>query len=483
MVVPSPQRLVSALTGVALVALVVGPTPGLAQTQVAAGSMPPVAAPPPFVDESYTLGPGDRVRIEVFKLPQYSGENQVLADGNLNLIQVGAVPVQGLTIAEATQAISRQYSRLLRYPVITVSLLAPRPIKVGVSGEVNRPGSYTIPTDAGSQLPTVTKALQLAGGITQSADVRRIQIVRPRANGAAQVIDVDLWEFLKTGDLQRDVALRAGDAIRVPPNPTPNLAEAPQLAVASFAADRNQSLNIAVVGEVYRPGPQTVVANARTTQAGQLGNVGGPGDSDRPPTVSRAIQVAGGIKPMADIRHVQVRRVTKAGTEQTIDVNLWQLLKTGDLSQDVILQDRDTVIIPTAKNVTPGEATELASATFSPDTIKINVAGEVNRPGLVEVRPNTPLNQALMAAGGFNNRANRGSVDLIRLNPDGTVTRRNIRIDFSKGIDDKDNPAMRNDDVIVVARSGFTKFSDSVGTVLSPIGNVLGILGVFNLFR
>ncbi|NJR49480.1 MAG: sugar ABC transporter substrate-binding protein [Leptolyngbyaceae cyanobacterium CSU_1_3] len=449
----------------------------------------PISAtlPGAVIDESYTLGPGDRVRIEVFKLPQFTLETQVLVDGSLSLLQVGKIPVRGLTLTQATSVASEQYSKLLRYPVVSVTLVAPRPVKVGISGEVNRRGSYLLSTtEGGSQLPTMTRAIQMAGGITQAADLRRAQLRRPLPNGGEQVVNVDLWDFVQTGDLRRDRVLRDGDSIYIPTTSEVNLGESSQLATTSFSSDRNQPLNIAVVGEVYRPGPYTVTGTARTGAAGVPGgNTSNNNNTpDNVPTITRAIQVAGGIKPMADVRQIQVRRTTKTGVEQTLTIDLWKLLKEGDLRQDLILQDRDTIVIPTATSITPAEAAQVASASFSPDTIKVNVVGEVTRPGVVEVPPNTPLNKVILAAGGFDNRrAKTSSVDLIRLNPDSTVSQRRIAVDFAKGIDEDKNPALRNDDVVVVNRSGITKATDVLGTILNPFSNVFSVLNFFNIFR
>lgn len=465
----------------------VQPPPSLdrpAATPLAAPTAAPAENLP--VDGVYRLGAGDRIRIEVFKVPQYSGENQVLVDGSLNLLQVGSVSVDGLTLKEAGDAISAKYASILRYPFVTVTLVAPRPIRVAIAGEVSRPGAYTIPTsDTGLQLPTVTRALQLAGGITRVADIRQVEIRRPQPTGGDEVIRIDLWEFLQSGNSRRDVTLRSGDTIFIPAVARVDLAESVQVSSASFAADRNQPLNIAVVGEVFRPGPYLVTASARTgLLAGTVGEGSGGGSDDRPPTVTRAIQLAGGIKPLADIRQIQVRRFSRSGVEQTIDVDLWKLLKEGDLKQDLILQDRDTVIIPIATAITPEEATQLAAASFSPDNIQVNVVGEVVRPGTVQVPPNTPLNQALLAAGGFNQRARRRSVELIRLNPNGSVTRRSISVDLASGINDENNPTLRKDDIIVVNRSGLASVSDALGSVLGPLSNTFSIFNVFNgIFR
>ncbi len=64
--------------------------------------------------------------------------------------------------------------------------------------------------------------------------------------------------------------------------------------------------------------------------------------------MTQVVQKAGGIKPSADIRQIQVRRLTRSGREQLIDLDFWQLLKAGDISQDLVLQQGDTVIIPVA---------------------------------------------------------------------------------------------------------------------------------------
>lgn len=444
--------------------------------------IPSTTPPPPQIDNAYTLGAGDRLRVDIFQVPQYSGEQEVLVNGTLNLPVVGSVVVEGMSLEQAAQAIASQYSRILRRPIVTLNLLTPRPLRVGIAGEVNRPGSYTLNRE-GSQFPTLTQVLETAGGIRQSADLHQVEIRRPQRVGREQLIRVDLWQFLQTGDLQYDVVVRDGDTIFIPTATSVNLAESPQLAAASFAAKQNAPINIAVVGEVFRPGPYTVAGTARTAQAGVPGGTGG---SDTAPTVTRAIQVAGGIMPTADIRRIQIHRLTRTGPEQVIEVNLWQLLEGGDLRQDVILQDGDTISVPIAEKIDATEAARIASASFSPDTIKVNVVGEVVRPGIVEVPPNTSLNQAVLAAGGFNTRASRSSVDLIRLNVNGSVSRQRMRVDFAQGINDTSNPALRNNDVVVVGRSGLASFSDALGTATDPLGRFFSLftlpLSFFRLF-
>lgn len=429
-------------------------------------------------EAAYVLGAGDRVRIDVFRVEQYSGENIVLVDGTLNLPVVGNVDVQGMTLQQAEAAISNQYARILRRPIVTVTLLTPRPIKVGVAGEVKHPGFYTLDPNSG-ETPTLAQVLESAGGIRQSANLRQVEI-RRQTSGQSETITVDLWQFLQTGDLSYNLALRDGDSIYVPTATTVDRTESAQLAAASFAADETTPLNIAVVGEVFRPGPYTVAGSAQTAEAGVPGGTTALGTA---PTVTRAIQVAGGITPTANIRQIEIRRNTRTGNQQTIPINLWNLLETGDLSQDIILQEGDTIYVPTAPAIDPAEAAEIASASFSPNSIKVNVVGEVVQPGTIEVPPNTPLNQAVLAAGGFNNRANQ-TVELIRLNSNGTIARQEIDVSFAQNPDTAGNPTLRNNDVIIVKRSGLASISDALGTAADPIGRFFTLFSIpFNFFR
>jgi polysaccharide export outer membrane protein len=212
------------------------------------------------------------------------------------------------------------------------------------------------------------------------------------------------------------------------------------------------------------------------TSGGQDGGAVGVGL----PNITRAIQLAGGITPQADIRNLKLRRPTRTGTEQTIDINLWQLLQSGDLNQDIIVQDGDTVVVPTATEINVSEATQLATTTLSPTRIQVGVVGEVKKPGSVELQPNSSLNQALLAAGGFNDsRAKSGAVDLIRLNPNGSVTKRIVQVDFAQGINEQTNPILRNNDVVVVSRNGITRTSDTLSTIASPLGIVVNLFRLF----
>ena len=421
----------------------------------------------------YVLGAGDRLNVEFFNIPEYTDQYQVLSDGTLHLPQAGTIAVEGLTLEQATQAITARYAQVLRRPIISLNLLQARPVTVAIAGEISRPGSYTLAAASPDSPSTLTQVLQQAGGVTQSADVRRIQIrrVSDRTLGTESVT-INLWDLIQAGDIRQDLTLRDGDSIVIPTATTVNPEESRRLAAANFAADATQPIQVAVVGEVNRPGPHTLRLNTNLTSSN---------DGLEALTVSQAIRVAGGITQLADIRDIQVRRVTHTGQEQVIPVDFWELLMAGNLQQDLPLQNGDTIVVPTATALTSAELAELASASFAADSMTVYVVGEVSAPGAIALPPSTSLNQAILAAGGFNNRARRSRVELVRLNPDGTILQESIDVDLSETLNAADNPSLRPGDTVLVGRSGLASFSDTLGLLLSPVTGVASLLRLLGL--
>lgn len=407
----------------------------------------------PGVSEAYTLGPGDQLTLSFFNVPEYNGTQLVLADGTLNLPLVGAVPVSGLTLQQAEALIANRYQSQLRYAVVTASLAQTRPMQVAIVGEVQKPGSYQLASTGG--FPGLVQAIQTAGGTTQAADLRAVQVLRPTPSNPSQIIAINLVDLLQ-GNLSQDLKLRDGDRILIPTASTVDFAEAPQFAASNFAAAPS-AVDVAVVGEVNRPGAY---------------KLGGEGSAI---TVSQAIQQAGGIKPSANLRQIQIRRSTRSGAEQVIDLDFWQLLQTGNLTQDIALQQGDRITIPTATTPTNAETRLLSAANLSPETIRVNVVGEVKSGGSVQVPSGSSLNQAILAAGGPNNRATR-EIELIRLEPNGALSRRTILVDMTQGFNTSENPLILSNDIVVVGRSGMAQFSDQLGQINSVVGPLLQLI-------
>ncbi|MBE9041033.1 polysaccharide biosynthesis/export family protein [Oscillatoriales cyanobacterium LEGE 11467] len=421
---------------------------------------------------AYLLGAGDTIALEIFNVPEYSREYAVLLDGTLNLPLIGRVSVAGLSLTEAEAQILHQYTPVLTRPIIQVRLAGVRPLEIGVAGEVTHPGAYQLlPTTdgAGIELPTVTQALQMAAGTTPAAALANVEVRRPSQAGREETIAVDLSAFFRSGDLRQDIPLQDGDTIFVPAATEINTIATRQESMANFAADRSRPVTVAVVGAVNRPGTHTL--NTEVTSSGTP-----TGEA----SLTQALKTAGGITALADIRHIEVRRQPLTGEQQQLTVDLWALLQTGDLSQDVLLQTGDTIFVPQAEAVVEGEAQEVASATFSPDTIRVNVVGSAVSLGSIEVSPNASIEDAFFAAGGFDDReAQTGSVELIRLNPNGTLFHQKVEIDLEEGF--VDGLVLQEGDTLVVRRD--RSFTESLGSVVAPLFPALSVFDLLdNIF-
>ena len=444
-------------------------------------SNPPGAINPGSTDlaneeTDYTLGAGDQIALNIFQVEEYSGNYPVLVDGTISLPLVGRVNVTGLTLKETSEKVSKKYSTYLKRPIITVGLVTPRPLKIGISGEVDNPGSYEVELNAGNpQFPTVTTMIARAGGINTIADVRKVRVTR-NIGGKEIIFNADLWSLLTKGAIRQDISLRDGDTIFVPTTDSINTEELTRLAEASFGLQTDEPIKVAVVGEVYRPGSHTIqpeqLARSNNRNGSEVGE-------SLPPRLSQAIAVAEGVKPLGNVRDIQIKRTAWDGTEKLIAVDMWQLLESGDNNQDVILQEGDKIIVPEAEPMAKEDMDKFASSTLARNEITVNVVGEVVNPGAQLVKPNIPLNQAILAAGGFDTtRAAKGEVELVRLQPNGTVDKRKIKIDLSAGRDEEINPTLRHNDVVVVGRSALTSTVDTFGQLFSPVGAVFRLFGL-----
>ncbi|MFN5856230.1 MAG: polysaccharide biosynthesis/export family protein [Pseudanabaenaceae cyanobacterium] len=215
------------------------PPPPLRPTTVTPSSTVPSAAPrtelrvtpPPSsqqtldVSESkdtfrYTLGAGDVIKIDVFNVSEFSGNQTIAPDGTVNLSLVGSVRLEGLTLAEATATLKEKLQPFLVRNIVNVSLVDPRPLNIAVVGEVNRPGPrfLTYLRSSGSsgggqsgQVATLTRAIEAAGGITPRADMTNILISRRDGYQGRRLIKANLVALLERGDISQDLRILDGD--------------------------------------------------------------------------------------------------------------------------------------------------------------------------------------------------------------------------------------------------------------------------------
>ena len=236
-------------------------------------------APIPIGKYRYRLAPGDELESSVFKIDGYEASVKVLSDGTINLPRLGTVDVWGLTLEEARQRITDGYSRFLRRPLVYLDLVKQRPIRVTVTGQVLRPGVFTLPVDSqggstitegvgggGGGWPTLVDVIQKAGGVSATGDLSRLELLRPspQPGGASQRYVFDYLTVLKNGGHAPNPLIYDGDSIRVYESDAPINADLLTTAASNFAP---ATIKVKVVGEVVSPGVVQIGSNAPLSQA------------------------------------------------------------------------------------------------------------------------------------------------------------------------------------------------------------------------
>lgn len=248
----------------------------------------PVAAA--AVPSDYVLGPGDELVLVITGDVEYVHTLPVTREGFILIPQVGQVWVNGLTVEglrdQLYTRLGQVYSGISRGAGASthfdISLARVRTNQVYISGEVVRPGAYTV-----SPLASVLNALYQAGGPTGNGSFREVHVLR----GGRIAQRVDLYDFLLRGDNLDRVRLEPGDVIFVPVH----------------------GPHVALRGEVVRPAIYELQ----------------PGE-----TLAHLIAAAGGTTAPASLRRARITRVlpaeqrTTPGVDRTtVDVSLADALR------------------------------------------------------------------------------------------------------------------------------------------------------------
>ena len=280
----------------------------------------------------YKLGVGDKLRLDI-KLIK-SLDLTVLPDGTINLPRIGSIYIENLTINEAKNLITKSYSSILRKPEVFLDLISTRPILITVSGEVQKPGIYTLNlnristitnTDDGegsiirsTGWPTIIDAIQKAGGLTTRADLTTI-VLRSSNKFEPNIKNINLWSYLDGEKNSKIDLIYDGDSIYIPK--AKNII-AENISKLSRSNISPSTITVNVVGEVERPGRHELQTNS---------------------TISQAIFAAGGFNRRANKR-VKLVRLKSNGSVETSKIDFTYEDKISSKTNPA-LNDRDTILV------------------------------------------------------------------------------------------------------------------------------------------
>lgn len=227
--------------------------------------------------------------------------------------------------------------RLENGDVVFVATRGPR---VRVAGHVVRPATYEL---RGQQ--TLGQVLEMAGGFTESADRRRVQIERIVPPNERTTAGTDRKTIDVEADLIATAPVRGGDVVKV-------------TEIAKRVANR-----VGVIGNVWRPGPVAFV----------------PGM-----TLEDALRRVGGLKPDSYLGDVLVTRLQADSTRTMLHTALYDT--TGKAVRNIPLSDADEIQI-------------FSTTDFRPLRY-ITIGGSVRKPGPIAFRDGMTIRDAILLAGG-----------------------------------------------------------------------------------
>ena len=187
---------------------------GLATGLVAcAPSYPPPSDLETSIDAPYLVGPGDTIRVDVWRSPELSVTIPVRPDGKISTPLVEDMQASGKTTGELARDIEQSLAKYVQQPVVTVivtNFVGRYSEQVRVIGEAAKPQALPYRENM-----TLLDVMIAVGGITDFADGNRASI-RRTSGAEVQQFGVRLKDLVRGGDLSANVPMRPGDILIIP---------------------------------------------------------------------------------------------------------------------------------------------------------------------------------------------------------------------------------------------------------------------------
>ncbi|MFM6997958.1 MAG: polysaccharide biosynthesis/export family protein, partial [Bacteroidota bacterium] len=159
---------------------------------------------------SYLIGPGDELTVTVYGTALVSKTLKVDARGFIEFSGLWRLNVAGMTFAQADEAINKRLAANfnLASNQVHLALNFARSISVNVAGEVQKPGTYTLPATN-----SAFNFIAAAGGPTEAGSMRRVRVVR----GGKTVQTLDLYSYLTQPGTATLIYTQDGDHLVIEP--------------------------------------------------------------------------------------------------------------------------------------------------------------------------------------------------------------------------------------------------------------------------
>ncbi len=166
---------------------------------------------PALAEQEYLLGPGDIIRINVFKNPDLSLDARVSEAGSISYPLVGSVPVSGLSLPGAERKISQMLKDggFVLNPQVNILVTTGLSNLVSVIGEVKTAGRYSTEATGGH----LSGMLAAAGGIAPTGG--DVVVVTGKRDGKPFHREINIVDMSLSGNPSEDIDLYGGDTLFV----------------------------------------------------------------------------------------------------------------------------------------------------------------------------------------------------------------------------------------------------------------------------
>ncbi len=151
---------------------------------------------------SYSLRPGDVIRISVWGQDDYSGQFQVDENGRIQYPLVGEIDLEGRTVANVRDQIRAALGEIFNRPFVTITPL----FRIAVLGEVQAPGLLTVDPTL-----SVLDVVAMAGGPTRDGNINRIRLLRQSSE-----LELGVRADRIGGQTLQEIGIRSGDQVLIP---------------------------------------------------------------------------------------------------------------------------------------------------------------------------------------------------------------------------------------------------------------------------
>ena len=164
----------------------------------------------PLVDsDTYVIGPEDVLDIFVWKETELSRRVPVRMDGKISIPLVGELQAAGLTPLKLKAELIDKLKAYVEIPNVTVTVMEVNSFKVYISGQVAKPGAYTLRSET-----TFLQFITMVGGFTEWANQRKILLLR-KEQGMEKRYTINYKKIISGDDMSQNMVLNSGDTIIV----------------------------------------------------------------------------------------------------------------------------------------------------------------------------------------------------------------------------------------------------------------------------